>query len=56
MGRKFRLGRRRKCAKCSKGDALSLVVSLLRQALVIHVSSGLSVVSPIKDKAEIFHA
>ena len=51
MGRKFRLGRRCKCAECSKGGALSLVVSLPRQALVIHVSSGLSVVSPIKDNA-----
>ena len=51
MGRKFRLGRRRKCAECSKGGALSLVVSLPRQALVIHVSSGLSVVSLIKDNA-----
>ena len=51
MGRKFCLGRCRKCAECSKGGALSLVVSLPRQALVIHVSSGLSVVSPIKGNA-----
>ena len=51
MGRKFRLGRRCKCAECIKGGALSLVVSLPRQALVIHVSSRLSVVSPINDNA-----
>ena len=47
MGRNFRLGLHPKyAAECSKGGAVSLVVSLPRQGLVIHASSGLSVVSP----------
>ena len=45
MGRKFRLGRRRKCTECSKGGALSLVVSLPRQALVNSCVFRASVVS-----------
>ena len=46
MGRKFRLGLHRKyAAEYSNGGAVSLVVSLPRQGLVIHASSGLSVVS-----------
>ena len=48
MGRKFRLGLHHKyAAECSKGGAVSIVMSLPRQGqVVIHASSGLSVVSP----------
>ena len=43
MEKTFRLARHRKYAEWSKAGALSMVVSLPRQTMVIEVSPGLSV-------------